>query len=207
MIDGDITVNWYAHTNGTFNLNGNNPYISFTVDENATLQKDLLVATASGTWAGTNGNLSFTFDHACAALRFYVKKANALTSTLDISTVKLCNVYKSGNYYYDGTWTVNTSIDNALSDYTLNTATISNLGSETYTLLNGTETDSYLFLVPQTLTEWDGATGTYVEIDWNYNSGASGTAKVPLPKTLVKGKKYDIKINMGNTVMTTYSNN
>ena len=63
-------VTWYAYTGGTFNLNGGTPYIDFTVDENATTQKDLLVATASGTYSGTGGKLSFTFDHACSALRF-----------------------------------------------------------------------------------------------------------------------------------------
>ena len=205
-IDGNIDVNWYAYSDGTFNLTDATPklpYINFTVEESAASQKDLLVATASGTYTGTSGNLSFTFDHACSALRFYVKKAKTHTATLNISSVSLCNVYKQGKYYFgDGTWSVSTTIDNPISNYTLSSA-INNLGSDSYQLLNGTETNSYLFLIPQELTGWNETTnpnGTYVEIAWSYNS-SNGTAKVPLTKTLEKGKKYDVKINIGSTVL------
>ena len=200
---GDNTVYWYAYTDGTFQPNEGTPYVNFTVEESVPSQKDLLVATVSGTENGTGGNLSFTFDHACAALRFYVKKAKTHTATLNISSVRLCNVYKQGKYYFgDGTWSVSTTIDNPISNYTLSSA-ISDLGSDAYQLLNGSADNSYLFLIPQTLTGWNGTSGTYVEIAWSYSGGtpSSGTAKVPLAKTLEKGKKYDVKINIGSTVL------
>ena len=208
--DNNTTVNWYAYSSGTFYLTDDAnryPYISFTVDETVASQHDLLVATASGTYSGTNGNLSFNFDHACAALRFYVKKANALSGTLNITSIKLCNVYKGGRYYYgNGTWTVSTTIANPLSEYSLS-SNINNLGSDTYQVLNGSEDNSYLFLIPQELTAWNSSSnpnGTYIEVVWaltGVNAG-SGTAKIPLAMSLEKGKKYNVRINLGLTALS-----
>ena len=97
----DGVVTWHASTAGTFYLNENNPYIDFTVEDLAANQKDLLVAKSSGTWSGTGGKLSFTFDHACTALRFYVKKATNLKDyTLKVSSIVLKNVVNKGKYYY-----------------------------------------------------------------------------------------------------------
>lgn len=199
--DGDATINWYASTNGTFQPNGGTPYVNFTVDENASAQKDLLVATASGTYDSMGGKVAFNFNHACAAVRFYIKKAKDHTNTLNISSVVLKNVIKQGKYYFGtGNW----DLSSVVSNYTLSSG-INNLSSDAYQLLNGNADNSYLFLIPQELTGWNGSTGTYVEIAWTYNS-SNGTAKVPLTKTLVKGKIYDIKINIGNTTLTTLSN-
>lgn len=195
--DNNTTVNWYAYTDGTFNLNGGTPYINFTVDENAATQKDLLVATASGTYSGTGGKLTFTFDHACSALRFYVKKStNINDKTLTVSSIVLKNVIKDGKYYY-GTqsWTLGTTS----TDYTLLSSS-QTLASDSYLLLNGSEDDSYLFLIPQTLTAWNpsGAlSNTYLEVTCSIDGGASQTAYIPFAATFAKGTKYDVKINIG----------
>lgn len=201
---GDNTVYWYAYTDGTFNQTEDAnklPYINFTVEEAAASQHDLLVATASGTYSGTDGKLSFTFDHACSALRFYVKKStNINDKTLTVSSIVLKNVIKDGKYYY-GTqsWTLGTTS----TDYTLLSSS-QTLASDSYVLLNGSEDDSYLFLVPQTLTAWDHVTAiasattqSYLEVTCSINGGASQTAYVPFGTTLVGGKKYDVKINIG----------
>ena len=209
-VSSNAEVTWYAYTGGTFNLNGGTPYIDFMVDENATTQKDLLVATASGTYSGTGGKLSFTFDHACSALRFYVKKStNINDKTLTVSSIVLKNVIKDGKYYY-GTqsWTLGTTS----TDYTLLSSS-QTLASDSYVLLNGSEDDSYLFLIPQTLTAWNpsGAlSNTYLELTCTITSTStqvSGTAYIPFAATFEKGTKYDVKINIGKNSLYNSPNN
>ena len=201
-------VTWYAYTDGTFyqTEDANKlPYINFTVDEYATTQKDLLVATASGTYSGTGGKLSFTFDHACSALRFYVKKSPNLSDyTVTVSSIVLRNVVNQGKYYYGSKeWTLTES----RSNYTLlSSAKTLGSGSGDYQLLNGSEDNSYLFLIPQTLTPWDptGALGnvylsvacTITKISDSSNI-FKGTAYIPFSATFAAGKKYDVKINIG----------
>ena len=207
----DTEVTWYAYTSGTFHPTDEesasmSPYINFTVEEAAASQHDLLVATASGTYSGTGGKLSFTFDHACSALRFYVKKStNINDKTLTVSSIVLKKVIKDGKYYY-GTqsWTLGTTS----TDYTLLSSSSSSqtLASDSYVLLNGSEDDSYLFLIPQTLTAWNpiGAlSNTYLEVTCTITNTStstqvySGTAYIPFAATFEKGTKYDVKINIG----------
>lgn len=205
-------VNWFAYTDGIFHFTGDNShraYINCVSDEFSSGQKDLLVATASGTYTGTNdGNLSFTFNHACAALRFQVKKSSNLGEhSLTVSSIVLKNVFKHGKYYYDtGDWTlITTDPSKDITNYTLFSGSMT--PGSSYTFLNGSENDSYLFLIPQKLTGWNGSTGTYVEVVWQcagVGSG-SGIARIPLSKVLEKGYKYDVKINIGTTTLTTYS--
>ena len=204
--DTSDEVTWYAYTDDTFNQTEDAnklPYINFTVEEAAASQHDLLVATASGTYSGTGGKLSFTFDHACSALRFYVKKStNINDKTLTVSSIVLKNVIKDGKYYY-GTqsWTLGTTS----TDYTLLSSS-QTLASDSYVLLNGSEDDSYLFLIPQTLTAWNpsGAlSNTYLEVTCTITNTStstqvySGTAYIPFNATFEKGTKYDVKINIG----------
>lgn len=206
--DTSDEVTWYAYTDDTFNQTEDAnklPYINFTVEEAAASQHDLLVATASGTYSGTGGKLSFTFDHACSALRFYVKKStNINDKTLTVSSIVLKNVIKDGKYYY-GTqsWTLGTTS----TDYTLLNSS-QTLASDSYVLLNGSEDDSYLFLIPQTLTAWNpsGAlSNTYLEVTCTITNTStrtstqvySGTAYIPFNATFKKGTKYDVKINIG----------
>lgn len=206
-------VTWYAYTYGTFNQTEDAnklPYINFTVEEAAANQHDLLVATASGTYSGTGGKLSFTFDHACSALRFYVKKSTNLDSyTLSVSSIVLKNVKKHGKYYY-GTSSWN-DID-TYTNYTLYSGSAMTLGSDKtkdYVALNGnfgTAGEPYLFIIPQTLTAWD-TTGdlsnTYLEVTCTITNTStstqvySGTAYIPFAATFEKGTKYDVKINIG----------
>jgi len=213
--DTNNEVNWYAHSHGTFFLTDDAnkyPYISFTVEETATKQKDLLVATASGTWDETKGNLSFTFDHACTALRFYVKKATNLSDyTLSITNVTLCNVIKHGEYYY-GTqsWMPGSS----RSNYTLYSGSAKTLGTTDYEALDASAAP-YLFLIPQTLTPWDGTTAiasattqTYLQISCSISGATSfsGTAYIPFAGTFEQGKQHDVKINIGKNSLYSSAN-
>lgn len=205
-----FNVDWYAHTSYTkdgstitsdFNLDGTNrPYISFSVVEDVSKQKDLLVATASGTYTGTNNKLSFTFDHACSALRFWVKKSTNLNDyTLNISSIVLKNVIKVGKYFFK---TRSWELGATSTDYTLYSGSAISLGSTNYIPMDGV-TPSYLFLIPQTLTAWNhpgNPANTYIELNCSISKSGfsySGKAYIPFGATLEAGKKYDVKINIG----------
>ena len=193
------TVDWYACSeNVTFNTSG--PYINFSVVESASDQKDLLVATASGTYAETGGKLSFTFDHVCSALCFNVKKAKNLADyTLTVSEVKLYNVVSQGDYYFNtSSWT----LGDTKSNYTLYSGAGLTLGTESFVPLDASS-NSYLFLLPQTLTAWNGSgapANTYLELTCVINKGGevhNGKAYIPFGAVLEKGYEYDMNINIG----------
>ena len=211
--ENDADVSWYAHTAGTFQP-GASPYITFTVDENAATQKDLLVAKTSGRYSATGGNLNFTFDHACTALRFLVKKATNLEDyTLTITNVQLCNVINSGQYYYDtAAWVLGTT----RSSYTLYSGSARALGTTDYEALDASDAP-YLFIIPQTLTPWDhetdlaaATTQTYVQITCAITEDGtdvfSGTAYIPFAATLTAGYQHDVRINIGKNSLYSASN-
>ena len=206
-VDDDPEVVWYAHSDGTLAGTADAPYIDFTVEELASKQKDLLVATASSTYAGCNGRLHFTFDHACSALRFYVKKSTNLADyTLQVNSVTLHNVVKKG--YYDlasSTWQPMSSFTSNYTLYSVD-APGTTLASDTYTLLNDDEND-FLFLIPQTLTAWnpttaavDKSNGSYLEIGYtltNSTTTTSGTGYIAFSANFEQGKIHNVKINIG----------
>jgi len=88
-VDNNVEVPFYAYANvaqGNYSVfkDNSNIKLSFTADG----QKDLLVASASGTYANSNGTIGFTFDHACGALRFSLKKTTGLSAyTVKVKTV------------------------------------------------------------------------------------------------------------------------
>ena len=203
-------VTWYASTYDNFQYNSGNPYINFTVEEAAANQHDLLVATASGTYTGTGGKLSFNFDHACAALRFFIKKSTNIDAhTLSITNVVLCNVVKQAKYYYGTGWG---NLSSERSVYTLYSGAAVILGSGSYIPMDG-GTPDYLFLIPQTLTPWDHTTAiasattqSYLELTCSIDGGSSQTAYVPFGTSFEKGKKYDVKINIGKNSLYSAPN-
>ena len=220
---GTTEVTWHAYTDGAFNYNNGTPYINFSVDELATGQKDVLVATAIETYNNTYDSntetckFSYTFNHACSAVRFLVKKSSNLVTptpyTVNISSIKLCNVVKQGKYYFGtSTW----ELADTRTEWTLTSDPLINLGSESYVNLNAA--DDYLFMIPQALTAWDTTTDiasaitqSYLEIECNVYQGSTkvfpttsatyGTAYIPFgtanEKPFLKGKKHEVKINIG----------
>ncbi len=207
--DGSASINWYAYTDGTFQLNGGNPYINFTVDEDVAQQKDLLVANTTASYTDNEGKLTFNFDHACAALRFWFKKSTNMSGyNLDIKEVVLCNVVNAAKYYYASGWG---DLYSTRSVYTLYSSSSNyTLGSESYIAADG-GTPSYLFLIPQTLTAWntttaidEATTQTYLKIKCTVTNTSTSTvihndtyAYIPFAATLAAGQKYDVKINIG----------
>lgn len=213
-IDTDKEVKWYAHSDGTFYRDDKgSPYISFAVGENAAQQEDLLVSTLSASYKECGGHLNFTFDHACAAVKFYAKKANNLSDyTLTVSSVKLSGVVNAGDYYYNNTpsW----KLGDATSSYTLYDGTAKTLTNSDYEALDATDAP-YLFLIPQTLTAWappSAPANTYLELECTISKNSSnvfidGTAYIPFAATLAGGTQYDVKINIGKNSLYNNSGN
>lgn len=213
----DETINWYASSDGTFLLTDDDnkyPYTSFTVEESAASQKDLLVAKTSAKYTDADGNVTFTFNHACTALRFLVKKATNLADyTLSITSVRLCNVINQGQYFYDtASWTLGSS----RSSYTLYSGSAKTLGTTDYEALDASAAP-YLFMIPQTLTAWDHVTDiasataqTYIQITCTITKDASnvfsGTAYIPFGATLTAGMQHDVKINIGKNSLYSSAN-
>ena len=216
----DTEVGWYAHTPEVYGnrvYGEETPYVSFTVEEYAAKQSDLLLATAIGSSASTGGRLTFTFDHACTALRFYVKKSTNLNDyTLTLNEIKLCNVVSQGKCYFkDISWT----LYDTRTLYTLYDGDAKELDSGNYILLNANE-DDFLFMIPQELTPWDTRTDiasatsqTYIMIECSLSQGEtsiySGTAYIPFPSratTLIAGWQNDVKINIGKNSLYSGAN-
>ena len=181
-------------SNGTYNDNSGTPYISFIMDENASAQHDLLVATNTVSFNDHQGKVPLTFDHACAALAFNVQITKTLKTTLGttltVNSIVLHNVSNTGKYYFGET--------PAWGDVS---------GSAYYTLTSGNITvdteaqalsSNYLFVIPQS-SEANGTTGTYLEI--NYTLSGSKQATIPLAVDWVAGSKYTIDIKLGTTLI------
>ncbi len=173
-VENDERIDFYAYTGGTFNYNSDNPYLTFTVAEDASNQHDLLVAEHKQiAYNDAGGRVSLSFNHACAAVLFNVQITNTLKTKLGgyltVNSIVLHNVKNSGEYYY-GTksWTMGES-------------------SSYYTLTNGnfTVTTDYqplpcgnLFMIPHT-REANGTKGTYLKVEYTTTSGAN-TANIPV---------------------------
>lgn len=192
-VDNNTSVNFYAYSNGTYNDNSGTPYISFIMDENASAQHDLLVATNTVSYNDHQGKVPLTFDHACAALAFNVQITNTLKtklgSTLTVNSIVLRNVNNSGKYYF-GTSTWGDVSGSAY--YTLTSGNIT-VDTEAQAL-----SSNYLFVIPQT-RDANGTTGTYLEI--NYTLSGSKQATIPLAVDWVAGSKYTIDIKLGTTLI------
>lgn len=207
----DITVNWYAYTDGEFDLSEdsqNRPSLDFTVEETPSNQKDLLVSQTSDTWTNCNGNLFFAFDHACASLRFYVKKAKNMSDySITVSDAWLCHVVKEGEFYFDdNSWILRTAegVQNHPLYRDKDKTTLS-LDDTTYQPLDPYE-DPYLFLIPQTLTSWDASSNTggcYIKVTCQIIRTAdshvmhNGDVYIPFSGILAKGYQYDVNVNIG----------
>lgn len=177
-------IDFYANSAGTFQYNGGSPYVSFTMEESAFAQKDLLTATRKQiAYNDADGKVSLVFDHACAAVKFFICKTNAVAgSAITVNSVVLRNVKKQGDYYYDRGWQSGTTTTN----FTLTSGDIA-LTTDYQQL-----PCHYLFVIPQSKQG--------VELELNYT--VDGTQKV---KTLaldgewLAGTEYTINIRVGSS--------
>ena len=195
-VDDNTPVTFYAYSNGDYNDKSGTPYISFIMDETASAQHDLLVATNTVSRNSHQGKVPLTFDHACAALAFNVQITNtlktALGSTLTVNSIVLCNVSNTGKYYFGET--------PAWGDVS---------GSAYYTLTDGDITvnntpqalsSNYLFVIPQS-SEANGTTGTYLDVTYTFSEQTKTSATIPLPVNWKAGKQYTINIKLGTTLI------
>lgn len=204
-VDNDRTIDWYAYSNASFikGATASEDYIHFEVNNSSIYQHDLVVAKTSATYNSCKGNISLTFDHACAALCFLVKKATNLDAyTLSVTNIELCNVKNGGDYFFGtSTWS---NLSGAAS-YTLYSESSMTLPSDKYQEL-AQGAGPYLFLIPQELTAWN-ATGspsnTYLAITCTITRISDSqimyndVAYIPFGFELEKGTQYNVNINIG----------
>lgn len=179
-VGDDTSITFYANDGGTFNWVSDDPYVSFTMDEDAFKQKDLLVAKTTTAYNEHGGQVYLTFDHVCAAVQFNVYKEEAADYV--VKSIILRDVKKSGEYHYS---------DNSWKNVS---------GTTFYTLYNAdiTVTTSYqllpcqwLFVIPQDKS------GLTLEINYTKNNGAAKTKYLSLKDSWEAGKKYTVNILIG----------
>lgn len=195
-LDENTKVQFYAYTNGTFYSSSGTPFIDFTVIEDASKQFDLLVATNSVAHKDHNGTVPLTFDHACAALAFYISMSNKLSvqlgeKTLTVNSIVLKNVFNKGKYYFDTTFDESTwSVDVSSSAYyTLNS------GSMVITTTSQALSSNHLFMIPQKRDD------TYLEISYTFEGQTESSATIPLTVNWEKSTQYTINIKLGTTLI------
>ena len=197
-VDDNTPVTFYAYSNGTYNDNSGTPYISFSMDENASAQHDLLVATNTVSYNEHHGKVPLTFDHACAAVAFNVQITNKLktdklsNSSLTINSIVLRNVNNTGRYYFGGTPAWQNVSGSAY--YTLTSGNIT-VDTEAQAL-----SSNYLFVIPQS-SEANGTTGTYLDVTYTFSGQKKTSATIPLSVNWEAGSKYTINIKLGTTLI------
>ena len=191
-VNENTKIDFYAYNAGSFQWNSGTPYVSFTMDEDAFSQKDLLVATHKQiSYNDAKGKVSLTFDHACAAVQFQICQTKTVTEqkhSFTINSVVLKNVCKNGDYYYDSGWTLGSN----LTDLTLTNSTITL--TTAYQLLPC----QWLFLIPQSQD------GIQLEIKYTIDGGAEEKTKVLNVGTgnWEQGKQYTVNIRVGSSFLS-----
>ena len=183
---GDDSKKWnfYAYNVGSENefvWNGGDPYVSFTMEEEVDNQKDFLVAktTEAKSWSETGGKVSLTFDHACAAVQFFVYKEESVTYV--VKEIKLLNVKKQGNYYFSKSWR---NIDNS-TNYTLTRGDIT--PTSTKELLP----KGWLYVIPQSKV------GMQLQITYTKDGVAKDPKVIDLSGSWAAGNQYTVNIKIG----------
>ena len=183
---GDVSKKWnfYAYNVGSeFVWNGGDPYVSFTMEEEVANQKDFLVAkTAEAkSYSETGGKVSLTFDHACAAVQFYVfKEENA---TYVVKEIKLLHVNKQGDYHFSSNTWSNISTP---ANFTLTTGEIT--PTSTKQLLP----KGWLYVIPQSKE------GMQLQIKYTKDGGTEKTRTMDLSEdSWAAGNQYTVNIKIG----------
>lgn len=185
----DVSKKWnfYAYNVGSENefvWNGGDPYVSFTMEEEVANQKDFLVAkTAEAkSYSETGGKVSLTFDHACAAVQFYVFKEE--DASYVVKEIQLLHVKKQGSYSFNrNSW--NDDLSNP-TDFTLTTGEIT--PTSTKLLLP----KRWLYVIPQSKV------GMQLQIKYTKDGGTETTKLIDLKGSWAAGYQYTVNIKIGN---------
>lgn len=181
-VDSDDKIDFYAYNGGTFTWSSSDPYVSFPQEESAFSQKDLLVATHKQISYNDNaGKVSLLFDHACAAVQFYVYKEESTTYV--VKSIVLRKVKNTGEYHYNSrSW----SEVSGEAYYTLTNGDIT--PSSTPTLLPC----EWMFFIPQEKSDID------IEVTYTKGGGAETTKTLHLTSgTWEAGHQYTVNIKIG----------
>lgn len=186
---GDVSKKWnfYAYNVGSENefvWNGGDPYVSFTMEKEVANQNDFLVAKTveAKSYSETGGKVSLTFDHACAAVQFFVYKEESATYV--VKEIKLLNVKKQGNYSF------NSNSWNSLSTFTDFTLTT---GDITPTSTKQLLPKEWLYVIPQSKV------GMQLQIKYTKDGGTEKTRTMDLSEgSWAAGNQYTVNIKIGN---------
>ncbi|MBQ8127350.1 MAG: fimbrillin family protein [Prevotella sp.] len=182
-VGNDAKIDFYAYNGGKLNWSETDPYVSFDMGTDAFAQKDLLVADTTAAFSDNSGKVSLMFNHACAAVRFYVRKS--VEQSVSITGVELAGVQSKGDYHYaSSAWQ---SLSSPMT-YTLTNASIG-LTTEKQLLPCG-----YLFIIPQTKE------GLTLKVSYTVN-GDEKTHDFNLSGEWKAGHSYVVNVNMGNKVI------
>lgn len=191
-------IDFYAYTGGTFNYNSGNPYVSFTADENASTQHDLLVATHKEiAYNDASGHVSLSFDHACAAVQFNIGQSQTLKGqSVTYTSIALVGIYNSGIYYYNSTPSPSWSDLSGDATYTMESATSIDIPVST-TTHEGARALSCgnLFMIPQAHSN------AKIRIEYKKGGDAKTTADIPLTIDWKAGYLYTINIRLGTSII------
>lgn len=189
--------------------------IDVHVNEESNKQVDLLAAKNAVSYSSCGGIVPLEFDHISAAVQVNLCKTDKLSGyTVVVSEVILHNIMCQGEYFFDREekWDL-------YGNPTYYTITAYEQGGldVTTTLKPLTDSDDYLFLLPQELTGWDKTStlnNSYIEIKCKifntvvgYKVGSSDSYEsvyLPLEATLEMGKINSLNISMGTALR--YSN-
>lgn len=183
-VGNDVKIDFYAYNSGNLNWNSNDPYVSFDMGDNAFSQKDLLVAKNTVAYNDNGGKVALTFDHACAAVRFYIRKS--VDQSVTINSVELSGVLSKGDYHYVNSEWQSLSYSNT---YTLTNTSSIELTAEKQLLPCG-----YMFIIPQSKE------GRTLKVSYTVDGNAKEYT-FNLSGTWAAGHSYTININMGTKVI------
>ena len=190
-VDNDTKIDFYAYNKGTFYWNSGNPYISYVMShDDGFNQTDFLVATHKDiSYNDAGGNVSLDFDHACAAVKFYICKTSGVgDKAVVVKSVVLSGVKYQGDYRYNTTPNWETWGDDTAS-YDLHNSDIT-LTTEKVALPCG-----YLFLIPQSKV------GLTLTVNYTVNGGTTQSHDFHLTGSWNAGTEYVVNINMGTSII------
>ena len=181
----DTKINFYAYNgDGTFEYNSGDPYISFEMGDQPANLVDFMVANTNTSYNDHSGQVPLAFNHACAAVQFYVYCVDG--QTYSVKRITLKNVKNQGNYYYkSNNWTLSEDTD----DYILTESSITPTTDDQRLPCGG------MCRIPQSKD----AIG--IEVRFTKNGSSSELTKTLslLSGLWAAGTRYSVRIRIGNS--------
>lgn len=205
--EGHIDFLAYAPHVGDKTLTGSS--IEFTVAKDVTKQEDLLWANAKDQKKANNsgGNkVKFTFNHALAKIGYSLKQKEAYDkTTITVTSIKLVGSDSKGAFYTKGTIDLSKENNNEnlwTKDETVEKQNFDWLSSNTVLTTDVTNSNNYLFVIPQNFPE-SATDKLSVVVEYDVQTEGTETLKNKVTKTItanfLQGKAYMINLTIGLT--------